>query len=341
MKEKLFCPFDGRIWKIGFHEQTEDGTLIELLLQNEDISDWSELFTFQSFNDIPYSAREFISLLEQSSKKRLPENQKFRFKLIASDPINLFESSFIVDRSKKDSSSLLAYDEYNVGRILRGKTTLYYLRYSTKHANLFEQNKEGWLERFELAYLASSARPDQLGHWLTFTPEGVFENQRKLVSHLSKRFISDSNIGYALSLPKDWVIENQANQETVFDSQYPYTVSLLFASSDQSIYGGLAFLDLPKEMLPSTFKPRIRYVKQYKKLYPQAKLVGKGAIQTILGQRGNYLLMVDGDKMGWITFWTNSQRIYRLELWTKRTEFKKIKKEFEKIMLNFQYTQVN
>ena len=59
-EEKLFCPFDDRIWEIGFQDQTENEKIVELVLANETIAHWNELFTLQIFNHLPIQRCEVI-----------------------------------------------------------------------------------------------------------------------------------------------------------------------------------------------------------------------------------------------------------------------------------------
>lgn len=333
-EEKLFLPLDGRKWNIGYQAKNDEGSIIELILQNEEIQDWTELFTIQHFKNISISGEEYVKNLEKTSREKVKKPQSLKFQLIEADPVNLFESSFIFDRSDKKAYSIIGYDEFNLGRVLKGETDLYYIRYSTKDKELFEANKEDWVDRLALAYLASAPHPTQEGQWITLTSNGLYENKELMTLQSSKQFLSYPENGFNFTLPKDWLLEKQSVKESLFDSKYPYTISMLFSSPDRSIYGGVAFFDSPKD--DASFVPEAHYLNLFQKQYPKSQLINKGELQTILGQRGNYLILEEGDTKGWITFFNTPERIFRLELWTKKTDFEKNKKEMEKIILNFE-----
>lgn len=330
-EEKLFCPLDDRIWKIGFETQTDQEKIIELVLQNEEITNWNELFTIQKFEGVPVSASEFIAILEKTSKQNLPEHESLRFQFLKHQSTNIFESSFISDQSKNSSFSVS--NEYNIGRVLKGKSALYYLRYSTKDGKLFEQNKEAWADRLELAYVASQQRKDLPGRWFTFTAKGVYDQGEPLMFQSPYQFIENHKIGFSLSIPKDWSVDKPLRSSVSPDASSLDYIDALYFSNAQ-IEGKIAFLDSINYQ--ESHKEAVHYLVLYKKQHPQAKLVGKGKIQTILGQEGYYLILSNGEKKGWINFFRKANRIYYLELWTDRNQFEALKSDLEKIILNFQ-----
>lgn len=328
-EEKLFCPMDDRAWKIGFEAQNDTENIIELILQNDDINNWNELVTVQQFDNLPVSATEFIAILEKTSKNNLPSNQTLRFQILKPDSLHLFESSFISQR--KEHIALPVNDEYNIGRILEGKSTLYYLRYSAKDAHLFEQNKAAWMERLKLAYVASEPRPNPQGRWFTFTSKQVYDQGQPLAFHSLYQFIENREMGFALSIPKNWKVDRQPIS---LANSSDYFVPLYFFDPNHPIEGKIAILDLAHAQAP--FQATAHYFNLYKVKHPEAQLVSKGKIQTILGQEGNDLVILDGEKKGWISFLSTPNRLYRLELWTEQNQFENLKNRLENIIANFQ-----
>lgn len=330
-EEKLFCPFDNRPWKIGFEDQAKNEKIVELILKDDTIAQWKELFTLQIFDNLPISAAEFVNALEKSSKKNVPSSESLRFDLIEKDPLNIFESSFIFKQDKNAPSA--SNDEYNIGRVLKGKTALYYIRYSTKDANLFKQNKEDWVKRFKLAYIAETHRDQQEGKWISFTSSGVYEQGEQLSHQTEYQFIDNQKLGFSMTLPKNWTV-NQVNADSILPESSNAQEALHFASPDKAINGKLILMDF-QDQLPIA-KASHRYFATYQKQHPQTKLVSQGSIQNIIGQEGNYFMMADGDKKVWITCFAINSVMYSLELWTFEAQFDNLKNTLESVILNFQ-----
>lgn len=120
-----------------------------------------------------------MSILEQFSKKNLPSHDTFQFKVIEKDPMLIIETSFIYDPSK-NQNSMIATDEYNIGRVIKGEKDIYYLCYSNKEANLFKQNKDAWIKKFKQAYLAPGPRENREGRWFSFTSKSVYDQGKQL-----------------------------------------------------------------------------------------------------------------------------------------------------------------
>lgn len=331
-EEKLFFPLDDRTWQIGFEAKVEDEKLIELILQNEEITNWSELFTVQLFENFSLSAADFVTILERSSKDNLPSQEDLDFKIINKDPLNIFESSFIFNQNKENPTT--ANNEYNIGRVIKGKTTLYYLHYSTKDARLFKQNKEAWIQRFKLAYTASVPHENHKEKWITLSSKGIYENGKQWTYQVAYQFIENKNAGYSLSIPKTWSMQKVEKSRNVGQPPLVLTESLTFSSPDQSIEGKVILMDLPEE---SSLKVTSQqYYNIYKKEHPQVEVLTEGNIQTIIGQDAHYLILVNEGKKEWITFMCINKRCYCLELWTKREQFNDLRQTLEKIILNFQ-----
>ncbi|WP_068468148.1 hypothetical protein [Candidatus Protochlamydia phocaeensis] len=334
-EEKLFCPFDERTWKIGFEELTSDQWLVEMILTNEEILNWNELFTVQKFEGLPISAEEFAKILHKTFKEHVSKGQELHFKEFDSS-LNIFESSFVSKNKNALKQQDIAYDEYNIGRLLKGESGLYFIRYSTKDGQTFEKNKQAWIDRLKQAYLAAEPKADQEGHWITFSQNGIYDGQKKLTFQAINQVIANQKAGFALSLPSEWLVDEQETVETGFDKDYPYTISLLFSSPGHQIYGGVAYYIPPEEKNHLPPKPIKRYLSLYHLQDPQVELVDKGNIQTVLGEKGYYIHLKNENETGWIAFFKKNQHLYRIELWGEKQQADALVKDFKRLIVNFQ-----
>jgi hypothetical protein len=329
-EEKLFCPFDDRTWKIGYEAQNGEEKITELILFNEDINHWNELFTIQIFEGVSLLPSELVTLLEKTAKKNLSAHETLQSKIVEKDPWNILETSFIFNREQ--NPSIIANDEYNIARVIKGKTALYYIRYSTKDAQLFKQNQEKWIQRFKLAYIAPTPQQNQRGRWLTFTLHGAFDQDKPLTLQKEYQSVNNREVGYSLSLPKDWQIEKIESYHS--PSPTHFNQSLRFFSPNHTIKGQVTFLDIPEKSRLNAAK--VQYLQAYEKKHPQAKLVNEGTMRSVTGQESRYLILSNGDKQGWVTFMCIHKRVYCLELWTPQEQFQQLKGTLENIILNFQ-----
>ncbi|MCE2982710.1 MAG: hypothetical protein LW832_03990 [Parachlamydia sp.] len=334
-EEKLLTPIDERNWKIGFQEYAYDQSLVEMVPKDQDILDWKELFTVQKFEDISMSAAEFAANLEKAFKKHITKDQKLVFERIEPKYLEIFESSFIYKGQERPKDSLIAFDEYNIGRVLKGKKALYYVRYSAKDSETFQKNKEGWQERLKLIYLAPEQKSESQGNWLAFTNDEVLLNDKKLSYDSQSRLISNDKARFSLSVPSTWMVEEQDQKETDFDEEFPYQLTLIFSDPSTGIYGGSAYhhkasKDEIKEKLAG------RYEKIYKEQLPNIKIINRGTIQTVLGQQSLFLSLKENNDLGWVAFFETPERVYRIELWGPEDQSEKLKEDFYKLVTNFQ-----
>lgn len=332
-EEKLFIPFDNRAWKIGFKNNSSDESIIEMILQNEDINNWQELFTVQRFKEISISAKEFVSLLEKRSRVMLPPNETLRFKILKPDPANIFESSFISNYSNADPSTI-SNNEYNIGRVIKGKNALYYFRYSTKDADQFDKNLNQWIKKLEMAYIASTPQTNQGERWLAFTPKGVADQTLPLNYQTDYQFIENPQFPFGLSLPKQWNVKEQT-EKNPSTGQSDEKEILAFSNSDENIEGRVSVLPPPPKSA-DTITASSSYLAAYQKKHPEAKLISKGKLTTITGQKGFYFIFSDRNKKGWIALFSDQEHTYSLEFWTTQERFDALKNQFKNISLNFQ-----
>lgn len=323
-EEKLFVKLDDRPWKIGYQEQANDSSILEMILEGDSILDWSELFTVQSFSGLPIGVDEFVEAFKAQSSKGVPAGQRATFKLVEKAPFYIIENSFYSQTSADNSSN-----EYNLGRIIKQEDQLYYIRYSTKNEKQFDKVKEAWINRLKEAYVANSPKEGQeaSSQWLTISSEEVTQGAKKLTYKPETELYVDEESGFGLPIPSDWLVLNEeANQE----AKDKYSLVLLFTNSNQTVYGGVAY-DKKKEG-----EPLPDFWGEYKKAAgKEAKIIKEGKIQTALGLTGSYLIIEKDGNTGWITFFNDPDRIYRLELWSSSEQFEKNKALFEQVITNF------
>lgn len=287
--EKLFFKLDGRTWKIGFENQDENQSITELILQDENILNWSELFTIQTFSGLNVSADELSETIEKLFKDKITDEVKNRIHFERKDDrsLNIIENSFI----NKNSSKNLNQSEFNIGRILKGKDTIYYIRYSTKSEEQFKESQERWIKKFKEAFISDDLVKGKDGHWFIFTDNKIFEGQKPLTYKPTIGTLVDEKGGYVLSLPLGWFIDNNWKLPTESDkSERPETIALLFASPNESIFGGLAFYNLKRGDKEQKFNPRLDYIQNRQQENSNLKIIEKGKLKTVLDNQDFYVI---------------------------------------------------
>lgn len=326
-EEKLYFQLDSKDWKIGFESTDEDQSIVEMLTKDEDISSWTELFTIQKFDNLKASADDFLN---EMGKVIAPYKDKYALEFKKLDPKedNLFELSF---KPKTDSSDEKL--EFNVGRVIKGKNSIYEVRYSQRSEEAFNKQKPLWIEKFKNAYVSEDPKEGQTGQWLQFTDDGVYEGSKKLHYEVSHERVVDSKAGFSISLPGNWLIKDDWMLEKNFDENHLYTIPLIFTRPDFQIYGGVAFYDVKKS--DDGFEPLTRYLELYEEHNVESELIGKGEIKTEGDNKGKYILLNANGSVGWITFFEKDNRIYRLEVWTSAKQFKTLQNEMEELVKSF------
>lgn len=163
---------------MGYRNANDDEILVELILENENINNWSELFTLERFDNLIVSAKDFVLALQRSVKKNPSINEVVRFQILEQKPNVILDNSFIAKRPLTPET--INKDEYNIGCVLKGESTIYYCRYSCKNEQQFNKNKNDWIKRFSRAYIGTSPLMNQEGRWFTFTPTKVYDKNKLL-----------------------------------------------------------------------------------------------------------------------------------------------------------------
>ncbi len=321
--ETLFCPFDIREWKIGFEDQSEGEKIIELVLKDDTIINWKELFTVQIFDHVSMDGNGFLKALEEATKKELPSPKNLRFNVLDAEK-NIFESSFLFSQEAKENE--LDNDEFNIGRILKGKTAIYYIRYSAKEQNLFNENKNNWVQRLKEAYLSDQVKDTQMGKGLIITPSKILMDGKELVFQDDYQFIEEEKMGYAMTLPKDWKIEHKKHEKE--------GEILTFASPDKTIHGKVILQHL-KDAQAANSAPK-SFFEGHQKKHAQSKIVKEGKVKNIVGQEGDYTIFEEGSKKMWMSCFSTGKRLFCLEISTTTALFNQNKNQIEDLIVNFE-----
>jgi hypothetical protein len=328
-EEKVFFTLDDRAWKIGFEDFSKDQTNVEMVLENETVLEWSELFSIQSFAGLEATAKEFAQTLEKTTQDKsvTAGNKEIGFKWVEQDPLDIVEMAFIAQDPKES-------DEYNIGRVIEGKENIYYLLYSSKDKQKFEESKQAWIERLKKAYVADEAKEGQTGEWFRFSGQNIYKGNKELPYDKSPKKVEDKTAGFTLTLPADWIVKNEEEKNTGFDPDHPETVETIFFNVEQNLYGGIAFFDF-KNFDPKTFDPVQRYFELYKKNSPDIEQGQAEEIKTDAGDQGRLFVLKEGDETALIAFFEKQGRFYRIELWAPKDQFDALKPSFKQIISSF------
>lgn len=126
---------DERKWKVG-HEATEEGRLIrEYVLDNEDATAWTELFSIQQFNDVPVAPQEFFKLFVDGLKQAVPQN-KVESRVISDTPDVLLGEWWVHDKSQNDQHEWI--------KIFKEGDEILIVRYTTKKVDDVEAIRKKW-----------------------------------------------------------------------------------------------------------------------------------------------------------------------------------------------------
>ena len=126
---------DGRDWKLG-HEAKEDGRLIrEYVLENENVNNWTELFSIQQFSDIPISPQEFFKLFVDGLKLAVPQN-KVESRVVSESPDALLGEWWVLDKS--------ANDQHEWIKIFKQGDEMLIVRYTTKKTDNVDAARKKW-----------------------------------------------------------------------------------------------------------------------------------------------------------------------------------------------------
>lgn len=179
-EEGVTVTLDNSNWKVGYEENGEEAGIIELIRPDENILNWNELFAMQRFEKQEVDTKTFAEILKEVFIKSAPAAYTPQYKVWVEDPANIIETSFISKPDKNDKDKK-EENEFNIGRLLKSGSTIFYVRYSTHDAELFDKNRNAWIERFKKASIsAKDSKQSTDANTYTFSSDGVTIDGRKL-----------------------------------------------------------------------------------------------------------------------------------------------------------------
>jgi hypothetical protein len=131
---------DGRKWILGSDLHEPGKTVREYILQNENIQNWTELFSIQDFTDIDMSPVEFFNLFVQGLKQAVPKN-KVESRIINQSDNSLLGEWWIQDKSLTDQHEWV--------RLIKNNNDMMIVRYTTKKLDQVEKMRKEWEKRLE------------------------------------------------------------------------------------------------------------------------------------------------------------------------------------------------
>lgn len=143
---------DGRKWKMGYNAKNDQISIVEYVLENESIENWSELVTTQSSVNIKISLEEFFDAFIKQLKESVP-GSKVNARIISRGPNNLFGEWWIHDDSKDD--------QHEWFQLFKEGDTIAILRYTTKNLNNLEGKRKVWEHILGTAKLQAPLPPHE------------------------------------------------------------------------------------------------------------------------------------------------------------------------------------
>lgn len=310
-EDKLFFQLDGKEWKIGSQDISEEDTNIELVPKNETTSDWKELVTLMKFDVPTVTSEKFIEALKTEASNTFP-NYDIHFNVI-NPQLNIVEMSF----TPKKAESLES--EFGVGRILKKGDLLYYIRYATKNPSIYNQTKEAWIQRLN-GLTVADIPPNQEGQWQIFNGNSIYSGNQKWNYEPEIYTIVDKKAGFQIDLPGEWLAKDEWVKLKEIE---PYTIALQFQDPSSSLYGIVAFYDREGEQAKFT-DPL------------ESSLTESGQpIATQTGDQGQYIISDEEQDRFLMALFEKKSRVYRIEIFAPKDKFNELKEHILQIVRNF------
>lgn len=137
--EPVAMSFDGKKWKLGFHQESDDQRIAEWVVDGQNVDNWSELVTEQFF-PVPESditPKQFLSSLIKEI-----EGMDGQHKVLNETPEEVILQ---VEYTKGG-------DEYGLHRYWTGATGVHCVQYAQK-TPIAKEQKERWLALLKSAHV--------------------------------------------------------------------------------------------------------------------------------------------------------------------------------------------
>jgi hypothetical protein len=136
-------------WKIGkFAKGANDLETIELIREGDDIKDWKEIFTIQSFAKWKSlkSPDDLYNELKSQREKECPGSTDWNI-------IDKAANNFVYEWHAKPC--LGQPEQSEIAKIILGKYTCYVLHYAKKATGLSADERDAWIKKFSETGLGS------------------------------------------------------------------------------------------------------------------------------------------------------------------------------------------
>ncbi|WP_047154468.1 hypothetical protein [Aneurinibacillus tyrosinisolvens] len=136
--EMVKVGFDNRSWKEGFRDINEQSQMIEYVLSNETVHNWSELVTVQYFP----GARNPQQLFDVTKDKVKQLGIQSEFKLVNQTEKELVYGWYVEDQPKKGIPA-----QVEISRIIQVDEGTYWLHYAIKSKDPSKKGIDDWTNR--------------------------------------------------------------------------------------------------------------------------------------------------------------------------------------------------
>lgn len=168
----LDIPFekDGRKWKEGFQQTFPDKSIVEYVLNNENINNWTELVTVQTFQDVPEEPAAFYDRFMDLLKQNIGTN--LQTKLISKEPNSVLGEWWIKGLGQSDQHELV--------RVFKSGSDIVVAHYVIKNVDEMPKHRTVWEEILknlaikQQIYKNNGYSMTLPGNWTT--TETAFEN---------------------------------------------------------------------------------------------------------------------------------------------------------------------
>ncbi len=137
--------FDKRTWKVGHQSSKGDQTMVEFVLENESVGNWSELVTTQLFAGLQekMSVAEYVAAMHKSIGERCP---KVKWNTIRSG-----DTDAVYEWSVSACSGVA--DQSEIARVFKGLEGIHIVHYAMRKPDMPAASRKEWLGLLERARL--------------------------------------------------------------------------------------------------------------------------------------------------------------------------------------------
>jgi len=286
---------------------------------------------------LPYGQQKIYIMSAESNGEEfisvefLPLGEKAELRgVCAAENAKIYTTQHLLDKT------LIALEDDQYFKIhvhLQGKLFLYNICFASLAADLSEEARYAWIERFgkitESPYTLESA--------LTVTPFTVVQNNAKIKVISETKNYADSSKNFSLTVPVSWIVNET---ESKFTNESDFIIHRNFCRRDNLITGTVATTRYLLSKKPTDEEIQNDWRKTIKEIRNQIDLITEGPITNINGVKGNYMVIrVDDGSLHWQAFYLTQHRIYLLTAIIHGKNFKATRKEIFNILKHFSFLE--